>query len=171
MLEDVKTDFCEEARYIEAYTGDMFVASVYVPNGQEIGAAQYNYKLQFLNQLRERISEYKDEIFVLGGDFNVAPYENDIYLKNYEEIMCSPQERKLISEIREAGFTDALADKGYTWWDYRGFGFKKDHGIRLDHFYLSPSAQKIFSAGEVLRFARGLPRPSDHAPIQCDLNK
>ena len=170
MLEEVKTDFCEEARYIEAYTGGMFVASVYVPNGQEIGAIQYNYKLEFLAQLKERLLQYKNEIFVIGGDFNVAPHENDTYLENYEGIMCSPEERRLISEIREAGFADALADKGYTWWDYRRFGFKKDNGFRLDHFYLSLEAQKIFSEGEVVRFARGLPRPSDHAPIQADFN-
>lgn len=169
VLEDVRIDFCDEARYIEAYTGGIFVASVYVPNGQGIGMAQYDYKLQFLEQLKERISEYKNEIFVIGGDFNVAPYENDTYLENYNEIMCSAAERKLIAEIREANFTDALADKGFTWWDYRGFEFKKNKGFRLDHFYLSPPAQEIFSDGEVLKFARGLPRPSDHAPIQCNL--
>ena len=34
MLEEVNSDFCEEARYIEAFTGGIFVSCVYVPNRQ-----------------------------------------------------------------------------------------------------------------------------------------
>ena len=170
ILEDVKTDFCEDARYIEAYTGGAFVSSIYVPNGQEIGAEQYNYKLDFLARLKERFLQFKDEIFVAGGDFNVAPHAVDTYIKGYEDIMASPAERKLISDIREAGFSDALQNKGFTWWDYRRAGFQKDNGFRLDHFYLSPKAAEIFSSGEVVRYARGLVRPSDHAPIECEIN-
>ena len=55
VLEDVKIDFDEEARYIEAYTGGAFVASVYVPNGQEIGALAYLYKLNFLERLKLKL--------------------------------------------------------------------------------------------------------------------
>jgi exodeoxyribonuclease-3 len=40
-LEEVNGGFSEEARYMEAFTGGIFVASVYVPNGHEVGAPQY----------------------------------------------------------------------------------------------------------------------------------
>jgi exodeoxyribonuclease-3 len=170
LLEDVKSDFCEEARYIEAFTGGIYVASIYVPNGQFIDSEQYRYKLDFLNDLVDRFLVFHDEIFVAGGDFNVTPYPSDSYDIKNEGLLCSPRERNAIRQIREAGFKDALEDKGFTWWDYRHVAFKKNLGLRIDQFYLSPGAQNAFVDGDVLRDVRALPRPSDHAPIICEIN-
>ena len=113
--------------------------------------------------------EYKDEIFIVGGDFNVAPYQHDTYIADYNGIMASLEERRLINELRKVGYIDALAEKGFTWWDYRRSGFQKDNGFRLDQFYLSPKTSTSFANGEVIRYARGLQRPSDHAPIECEI--
>jgi exodeoxyribonuclease-3 len=168
-LEEVNGDFWEEARYLEAFSGGIFVASVYVPNGQEVGAEPYYGKLDFLRRLKEKFLDFKDEIFIGGGDFNVGPHPHDIYISGYAGIAASPPERELIKAIREAGFQDILQDKGYTWWDYRHRGFAKDHGFRLDHFYLSEKARKLFGSGDVIRAARDMERPSDHAPILCEL--
>jgi len=170
LIEDVNSDFCEEARYIEAFTGGIYVASVYVPNGQSADSEQYYYKLDFLRDLKEKFLSFKDEIFIAGGDFNVAPSAVDSYDMRSDGITCSPRERMAISQIREAGFKDALKDKGYTWWDYRHVtAFKKDLGLRIDHFYLSQKAHDIFVDGDVLRPIRALQKPSDHAPIICEL--
>jgi exodeoxyribonuclease-3 len=169
MLEEVRSDFWEEARYLEAFSGGVFVASAYVPNGQELDTAPYYSKLDFLRKLKDKFLDFKDEIFVAGGDFNVAPRPEDVYIAGYDGIAASPRERNLMEAIREAGFQDALQDKGYTWWDYRHRGFSKDHGFRLDHFYLSQKASDVFADGNVIRSARELERPSDHAPILCEL--
>ncbi|MDR2681972.1 MAG: endonuclease/exonuclease/phosphatase family protein [Holosporaceae bacterium] len=170
LLEEINSDFCSEARYLEAFTGGIFVASVYVPNGQMVGAEQYFYKLDFLRDLKEKFAVFRNEAFIAGGDFNVAPYPNDAPTPEHDGIMCSDPERNLIKEIRDAGFADVLAPQGRTWWDYRRpSNFKNDIGFRLDHFYLSSKANDILKNGEVLRFARELPRPSDHAPIMCEL--
>jgi exodeoxyribonuclease-3 len=169
MLEEVKSDFCEEARYLEAFSGGIFIASVYVPNGQEIDTAPYYYKLDFLQKLKDKFLDFKDEIFIAGGDFNVAPRAEDVYIADYKGIAASLRERELLKAIREAGFQDILEDKGYTWWDYRHRGFLQDHGFRLDQFYLSEKAHNIFNNGDVIRSARKLERPSDHAPILCEL--
>lgn len=169
LMDDVNSDFCEEARYIEAFTGGVYVSSVYVPNGQYIDSEQYYYKLDFLNDLREKLLLLKDEIFVAGGDFNVAPHASDSYDADADGILCSPRERQSIAQLREAGFSDILADKGYTWWNYRHGAFTKDIGLRIDHFYLSKMAQDAFVDGEVIKSARALQRPSDHAPIMCEL--
>ena len=169
-IEDVNSDFCEEARYIESFTGGVYVASVYVPNGQYVDSEQYYYKLDFLEDLKEKFLSFKNEIFIAGGDFNVAPYHGDSWDMRSDGITCSPRERNGICRIREVGFTDALEDKGYTWWDYRHpAAFRKDLGLRIDHFYLSQAAQDMFIGGEVLRSVRALQRPSDHAPIICEL--
>ncbi|GHU12827.1 exodeoxyribonuclease III [Alphaproteobacteria bacterium] len=170
ILEDVNKDFCEEARYIEAFTGGIFVASVYVPNGQMIGAEQYYYKLDFLRDLKDKLLAFTDDIFVAGGDFNVAPHACDAPSPDYDGIMCSEAERNLLNDIRDSGFSDILEKEGLTWWDYRRpSNFKNDIGFRIDHFYLSQKASGVFNNGNVLRFARELPRPSDHAPIMCEI--
>ncbi|MDR2781353.1 MAG: endonuclease/exonuclease/phosphatase family protein [Holosporaceae bacterium] len=168
-LEEVKSDLSDEARYLEAFTNGIFVASVYVPNGQEIDVPQYFYKLDFLGALRNKFLDFKDEVFIAGGDYNVAPYSQDIYIKGYEGITASLREREAIKCLRDIGYKDPLEDQGFTWWSYRQRGFKKDNGFRLDQFYLSTGAQKLFSGGKVLRYARELDRPSDHAPIMCEL--
>ena len=170
IIEEVNSDFSEDARYIDAFTGGVFVASIYVPNGQEIDSQQYNYKLEFLRDLKEKFVEYKSELFVAGGDYNVGPYPKDIYINGFCDVAGTQKERDLIAEIREADFKDVLDGEGYTWWSYRQRSFQKDNGFRIDHFYLSKKAQDSFNAGGVIREARALTRPSDHAPIFCEIS-
>ncbi|MDR2158114.1 MAG: endonuclease/exonuclease/phosphatase family protein, partial [Holosporaceae bacterium] len=62
-LEEVRSDFSEEARYIEAFTGGVFVASIYVPNGQEVDAPQYFHKLDFLQNLKNKFLSFIGETF------------------------------------------------------------------------------------------------------------
>jgi exodeoxyribonuclease-3 len=168
-LEEVNFGFSEEARYIEAFTGGIFVASVYVPNGQEVDAPAYFYKLDFLRDLENKFLHFKNEIFVAGGDYNVAPYPRDIYIEGYEGIAGSSREKEAVKRLREIGYKDPLEDGGFTWWSYRQRDFSKNNGFRIDQFYLSLKAQELFSDGKVLRYARELARPSDHAPILCEL--
>ncbi|MDR1335051.1 MAG: exodeoxyribonuclease III [Holosporaceae bacterium] len=172
MLEDVNINFCSgHARYIEAFTGGMFVASVYVPNGQEVDCEQYYFKLNFLEDLKSKFMNLRDEIFIAGGDFNVAPNESDTHNPSFKGIICSSREREAIKNIREAGFCDVLDQKGFTWWDYRRRdSFSRDMGYRIDQFYLSEAAWRLFVDGDVLRFTRKWSRPSDHAPIMCEIN-
>lgn len=173
-IEEVKKDFCEEARYIEAFTGGIYVASVYVPNGRAVGADHYFYKLDFLRELRERFLCFSDELFIAGGDFNVAPYAQDAcdsVSDNLDMLCCSPAEREAVKQLRDAGFSDPLPDKGFTWWDYRFGSFKKNVGMRIDQFYLSSKTNTLFLGGDVLKDARALEKPSDHAPILCELRK
>lgn len=169
ILEEVSSDFCEEARYIEAFSGGVFISSVYVPNGQEVDTDAYYYKLDFLKQLKQKFQAYRDEVFVFGGDFNVGPYPCDIYIKGYDGIAGSERERIAIEELRNIGYKDELENCGFTWWSYRQRGFKKDNGFRLDHFYLSHKAHQLYVNGGVLRDVREYERPSDHAPIFCEL--
>lgn len=170
-IEEVKTDFCEEARYIEAFTGGVFVASVYVPNGRLVGSEHYCYKLNFLRDLKDRFARFGNELFVAGGDFNVAPYPQDACEEAMcdDMLCCSPQERDAVKQLRDAGFCDPLQDKGFTWWDYRFGAFKRNIGLRIDQFYLSQKANELFVNGDVLKAARAMEKPSDHAPIICEI--
>jgi len=166
----------DQTRYIEAVIKDMRVASVYVPNGTAVGTEKYAYKLAFLHHLyvHTRTLLTYDEALVLGGDFNIAPTDNDVYDPQewHEKILCSTPEREALRALISLGMTDALralypTETLYTWWDYRGRDWIANHGLRIDHFLLSPQAADRLRGGEVERSLRDAPKASDHAPILC----
>ena len=90
-------DADDAARYIEGRVGGLRVASIYVPNGQNVGSDKFQYKLGFLARLEARIKELlrAEEAFVLGGDYNIAPFDIDVHdPKAWRgQIMVSPEER------------------------------------------------------------------------------
>jgi exodeoxyribonuclease-3 len=184
-LEDVQYGFKGEAegqrRYIEAFTGNVRVVSLYVPNGQNVESVQYPYKLDFLNYLIKHVEQllsYKERL-VIGGDYNIAPTDQDVYdpVAWQGDVLCTPAERECFSNLLQGGLSDALkvihphADSKelYTWWDYRAGRWPRNQGLRIDHLLLSPLAcENIIDAG-VNRYVRGWEKTSDHAPVWCQL--
>lgn len=174
-----------QARYIEAVIGDIRVASIYVPNGQEVGSDKFHYKLKFLNRLYEHahnLLKYEEKA-VLSGDYNIAPEVADVYdpeLIEKNRILCSLEERSAFRKFTHLGYVDALrqlfpshetkGERLYTWWDYRAGSWQNDQGMRIDHFLISPQASKTLEAGAVEKAARGLKQPSDHAPVWIELS-
>lgn len=170
----------DQARYIEAVTAGMRVASVYVPNGMAVESEKYDYKLGFLNHLyihTQTLLTY-DEVFLLGGDFNVTPEDQDVYDPKewHEKILCSTPERAGFRALLYLGLTDALRALRpqerdlYTWWDYRGGAWQNNEGMRIDHFLLSPQASDYLTDAFVDKSVRGLEKASDHAPVYCQLS-
>ncbi len=166
------------ARYVEAFTGGVRVASVYVPNGQEIDSKAYHYKLDFLDALYSHCKTLLgfDERLVIGGDFNIAPTDEDVCSPAawQGQVLCSQRERDAWRKITYLGLADAVKDSTtgampYTWWDYRKGSFAKDDGLRIDHLLLSPNAADALKTTKVYKNMRGLERASDHAPVECVL--
>lgn len=168
-----------QARYIEAVVGKIRVASVYVPNGQEVGSPAYTYKLNFLQNLHihlQKLLEY-DEICLIGGDYNIAPTDKDVHdpKKWSGKILCSDLERKAFHGLCHLGYQDALRlyhdEVGpFTWWDYRAQAFPLNQGLRIDHLLLSPAAVDYIQECQVDTHPRSLEKTSDHAPVWCRLN-
>jgi exodeoxyribonuclease-3 len=169
----------DSARYIEAVVNGIRVASVYVPNGMAVGSDKYAYKLSFLQHLyahTQTLLTY-DEAFLLGGDFNIAPSDMDVYDPQewHEKILCSTPEREGLRSLLYLGLTDALRalrphEKDlYTWWDYRGGAWQNNEGLRIDHLLLSPQAADRLAEAFVDKDVRGLEKSSDHAPVVCQL--
>jgi exodeoxyribonuclease-3 len=163
-----------QARYIEALINGYTLISVYVPNGTSPDSDQYIYKLRFLETLSERLFNLGK--FIIGGDFNVALTDNDVYDPNlwHEQICCTEKERQsLRSLINTNNLNDCIrtfygdSEKIYTWWDYRAHGFSKNNGLRLDYFLTSKDIQT--NHAKILRKVRAMPRPSDHAPIVIEV--
>lgn len=168
----------EEARYIEAITtvGDKVVrvASVYVPNGQAIGSEKFAFKMSFFKALKEHLADryHDEEPFFIGGDFNVALDNIDVYdPKEVEgEIGFHIKEREAMREIVNLGYYDTFRARHqklqeFSWWDYRAGSFQSNKGMRIDYVLASPEAMDICLDGAIYREVRKLDKTSDHAPI------
>jgi exodeoxyribonuclease-3 len=170
-----------EARMIAADCGGVRVVSVYAPNGRTLGSPFYQAKLAWFERLARWLEEAADpgQSLVLGGDFNVAPEDVDVWDPRacHGGTHVSPPEREAFSRLCRWGLVDAYrrhhSEPGrYTWWDYRAGNFQKNLGMRIDHLLATrPLAARTLWA-EIDREARkGKPIPSDHAPLLIDVDE
>lgn len=172
----------DHARYIEAeisVPGDqcLRVASVYVPNGQTIASEAYAYKLRFLDALYAHLKQLLtyDEMVFIGGDYNIAPTDKDVYDPQSwrEQVLCSTVERQAFAALTHLGYGDLLAAENssfFTWWDYRGGSFQKDHGLRIDHILASPKGSDGVQRVWVDKHVRAWEKTSDHAPVGVEIH-
>ena len=82
-IEDVKDKLYidtddEQARYLECWidakNSGFRVASIYLPNGNPINSEKFDYKIEWMEKLKNRAKELleNEECIILGGDFNVV---------------------------------------------------------------------------------------------------
>jgi exodeoxyribonuclease-3 len=170
-----------EARMIAAKCGGIRVVSVYAPNGRVVGSPFYDAKLAWFDRHARWLSEAADpaEPLLLGGDFNVAPEDIDVWDARacHGGTHVSPAERAARGRLCRWGLVDTYRlhhpEPGrYTWWDYRAGNFHKNFGMRIDHLLATrPLADRTVWA-EIDREARkGKPLPSDHAPLVMDVDQ
>ncbi len=187
-LEDVTRglpgdDSDEQARWIEAtVTAEVSVrvAGLYLPNGNPIPGPKFDYKLAWMERLRQRAATLlAAEIpTVMLGDYNVIPQPRDAAFpeKWLNDALFQPESRAALRRIEYQGWTDAIrlrnlnAEQGpFTFWDYQGGAWEKNNGIRIDHLLLSPqAADRLIEAG-IDRDQRASEKPSDHVPVWVDL--
>ncbi|HVJ19212.1 MAG TPA: exodeoxyribonuclease III [Polyangiaceae bacterium] len=170
-----------EARMISAVCGDVRVTSIYAPNGRQVGSPFYLAKLAWFERLLRwhRETRRPDESLVLGGDYNVAPEDADVWDAQacHGGTHVSPEERAAVAALLDWGMVDAYRRQHpepnrYSWWDYRAGNFHKNFGMRIDHLYVTESVAKRVVWSEIDREARkGKPIPSDHTPVVIDLDQ
>jgi exodeoxyribonuclease-3 len=169
-----------EARMIAATCGGVRVVAIYAPNGREVGTRFYDAKLAWYDRLARWLEQAAspDEALVIGGDFNVAPADIDVW----DPAAChggthvSPGERAAFARLLAWGLVDAYrihhaeGDR-FSWWDYRAGMFHQNYGMRIDHLLVTKKVAARAVASEIDREARkGKPIPSDHAPLVLDLD-
>jgi exodeoxyribonuclease III len=170
-----------EARMIAARCGGVRVVSIYGPNGRSVDSPFYQAKLAWFDGLSRWLDAHAraDEPLALGGDFNIAPADADVWDPQacHGGTHVSPPERAAFERLRAWGLHDAYRlhhpEPGrYTWWDYRAGNFHKNFGMRIDHLLVTqPVADRTVWA-EIDREARkGKPIPSDHTPLVIDLDE
>src|SRR5438876_8770831 len=135
-----------EARMISAVSGGVRVVCRYAPNGRIVGSSFYEAKLAWFDRLTHWLEETIDASApaVLGGDFNVAPKDADVWDPGacHGGTHVSEREREAFARLYHGELVDAyrlLHSKPgrYTWWDYRAGNFHKNFGMRIDHLLVT----------------------------------
>jgi exodeoxyribonuclease-3 len=167
-----------QKRVIAADVGGVRVVSVYCPNGQAVGSDKYDYKLRWFAALASWLGAELTagrDLAVLG-DYNVAPEDRDVHDPEAwrGQVLVSEPEREAFRALVALGFADAFRlfeqpEKSYSWWDYRMAAFRRNLGLRIDHILLSPALAARCRACTIDVEPRKLERPSDHAPVLCEI--
>ncbi|MEA3021019.1 MAG: exodeoxyribonuclease, partial [Actinomycetota bacterium] len=163
-----------EARLLTPTFGGVRVATVYAPNGREVGHEQWHRKLEWLARLRAHVDAVADGAsdVVMCGDFNVAPDDRDVWdpQRCHGGTHVSPEERAALADLEAWGLVDVLRaryddEELYTWWDYQAGAFHKHWGMRIDLMLATPTLADRLQWILVDRNARKGQKPSDHAPL------
>jgi len=193
-LEDLPDeDMClrGEARHQRVRVAGVELHNFYVPaGGDEPDPAinpRFEHKLDFIARMADCFAARKAENapMVLVGDFNIAPYEHDVWSHKQllKVVSHTPVETEGLERVRKAGdFLDVARElipepeKLYTWWSYRNRDYRvSNRGRRLDHIWVSPALRDAaLSAGRdaytIWEAERGREKPSDHVPVTLRLS-
>jgi len=168
----------EQKRVITATVDGVRLVCVYCPNGQSLDSDKYPYKLAWYDAL---ILWLRDELtrhprLVVLGDYNIAPDDRDVHDPEVWKdcVLVSEPERARFRALLELGLKDSFRlfeqpEKTFSWWDYRMMGFRRNHGLRIDHILLSTPLAAVCTSSTIDRDMRKLERPSDHAPVVAEI--
>lgn len=155
-----------------AFNG-LLIVNFYIPNGNR-NKERLKYKLSFCNCAANYLKEIKNKYqsIIIGGDFNVAPTELDLYSPktNKKHSGFLPEERDWFNSLLEVGFLDSFRlfnteGGNYTWWHMRDPERKNNKGWRFDYFLVSKNLKDRVKRSEILRSVCG----SDHCPILLEI--
>ena len=173
----------DEARVLAATIEGLRVVTVYAPNGRVVGSPFYEGKLKWFERLGRYIDEERaagrGDTLVVGGDFNVAPTDIDVWDPRaaHGGTHVSEPERAAVRALVDRGLVDSYRARHdetgrFTWWDYRAGMFHKNFGMRIDLLLAGDAVAARLVDAEIDRQARkGPPIPSDHAPLVIDLDE
>ena len=167
----------------------LVILNGYFPQGESRDhPVKFPAKQRFYADLIEFLGRYDLETarLVIMGDYNIAPEDIDIGIGDDNarrwlrtgKASFLPEEREWFQQLAALGLHDGYrichADSNdlFSWFDYRSRGFEREprRGLRIDHLLVSELLRsKVVDAG-VDYDIRGMPRPSDHAPVWIELD-
>lgn len=184
-LDDVDTSFSgqptwgdppvAEARAVGATCGGLRIWSVYVPNGRSLDDPHYEYKLSWLDALREATTAWTPDPTVIVGDWNIIPTDGDVWDPTalVGKTHVSEPERAALAAFEDVGFTELTAARTpgqFSYWDYQQLAFPKNRGMRIDLVFGNAAAAAQVASVRIDRDERKGKAPSDHVPVVVDLS-
>ncbi|ABE04286.1 exodeoxyribonuclease III [Rickettsia bellii] len=179
IVKDFPNNHCsDQARFIEARIslpiGFCNIISLYAPNGSMVGSDKFTAKLAFYDSFFNYLSSKKsfDEKTIIGGDFNIAPFDIDVYSPTaLANTTCFTEiEQKKMRTILNSGFEDCYRflhpkKQEFSWWDYRAGCFEQNKGMRIDMILGSNNSIDYLENCYMDYNLRTKEKPSDHIPV------
>lgn len=143
---------------------------------------KYKYKLEYVEFMTKwfKKNRTKNDKIVILGDFNIAPFEHDVWSHKQLKNVIShtePEITRILDLQGSLNWIDVgrkfipMTEKLYSWWSYRNRDWKKSNrGRRLDHIWTTPSLKDSLISYSTITHARDWIKPSDHVPICIDLD-
>ncbi len=186
-IENIKRDFIKDKlKQSRIITGEILInkkkiklINIYVPNGNPVDTEKYEYKKDWLTSFIKKIKKELtiNSNIIISGDFNIIPEEIDVYdSKRYEDDALYRLEiRKKFRELINYGFSDLFrhfnkSKHEYTFWDYFAGSWKKNYGMRIDHFLASNNLIGNVKSITINKKPRSKTKPSDHTPIELEIS-
>lgn len=183
-LDDVKKGLDGDAddahrRLIAATVDGIRIVNVYVPNGQELTAPAYQYKLEWLSRLKDELSRRPvGEPLIVCGDFNVAPEPIDVHnTKKWDQtVLFHESARAGLKDLMSIGLVDSFREKHpevkeFSWWDYRLGAYKRNWGLRIDLALVTRPLMERVTDVRIDKGPRENDRPSDHTPVVVEIDE
>jgi len=175
--DDVNARFIETEIYLNKIKKKIKLINIYLPNGNPIETEKFKYKIKWMKIFNNYILNLKNNSIpiIIGGDFNVIPNDEDVYSpENFKNDACAhPLTREQYRILINNGFTDTVkyfikGNTNWTFWGYRGGGWYKDNGLRIDHFLTTPEITDLIKKVKINREPRGWEKASDHTPVTIE---
>ena len=176
--EDVQSRLLETEIKINKIKKPIKLFCIYLPNGNPIETEKFDYKIKWMKKFNEYIFNLyeKNNPIIIGGDFNVIPSDEDVYSpENFKNDACAhPKTREQYRILINKGFTDTVkffldGKTNWTFWGYRGGGWQKGNGLRIDHFLTTPEITDLIKEVKINREPRGWEKASDHTPVTLEI--
>jgi exodeoxyribonuclease III len=166
-----------EGRWLQTTCEGLTIGTVYVPAGPTREEIDDSGKLAFLKAVANQAGDESTYPMLIAGDFNVAPSDSDVYEPSWLEgsYHTAPAEREdLVKILREGDLVDVYRnlhpeEHGFTCWDARGGHYARDYGLRIDLALASSKLASHITRCEVKHTYRQGRRPSNHAPLEVEL--
>ncbi len=183
-----RRDWCDiaQGRHVHCrLPGGVELHNFYVPAGGDEPDREKNpkfaHKLDFMTEVAAWFKRRKRRTnrFILLGDLNVAPHENDVW--NHKQLLRvvshTPIEVEHMARWYQShDWIDAVrlytptTERLYSWWSYRSPDWAKaNKGRRLDHIWVTPALKDAVRSSGVVTEPRGYTKPSDHAPVVAEI--
>ena len=186
-IANVKNDFIKDKfKQSRIITGEIFLnkkktklINIYVPNGNPVDTEKYEYKKNWLASFIRKVEKELtvNSNLIISGDFNIIPEDIDVYdCKRYEnDALFRLEIRKKYRELINLGFNDIYryfnkSKQEYTFWDYFSGSWQKNYGMRIDHFLVSNNLLENIKSININKKPRSKTKPSDHTPIELEIN-
>ena len=178
-IKDDQSRFIETTIKIKNIKKEIKLICIYLPNGNPIETDKFEYKIKWMKKFNTYIYDLcqKNHPVIIGGDFNVIPTDDDVYSpENFKDDACThPRTREQYNILINYGFVDVVKEfiegkSNWTYWGYRGGGWQKGNGLRIDHFLTTSEITDKIKNVYVDRNPRGWEKASDHTPVVLEIN-